>query len=271
MIAKRCDREVAPAYIKGVMSMATISGYDSSSISTLFSGLNSGNRSTGSLSGLYGINVTDYTTIRNGSYGKLMKAYYSESDSPVKKTTATSKDDTKVLARVEDSAEKLKSAADDLMKVGTKSVFNKVEATDENGEVTKDYDTDAIYKKVSVFVSGYNSMIENGGDSNTTGVLTAVSSMVNRTDQNSSLLSQIGISIGEDNKLSLDEKTFKEADMSIAKSLFNGTGSYGYQISAQASMANYYAENEAEKANTYNKNGMYTYNYNTGDIYNSYT
>lgn len=251
--------------------MATISGYDSSSISTLFASLNGRTGNSSSLSGLYGINVTDYTTIRNGSYGKLMRAYYSEEDTAVKKSTSTSKDSTKVLAKVEDSADKLKEAADDLVKVGTKSVFNKKETYDENGNMTKEYDTDAIYKKVSEFVSGYNSLVEAGGDSNTSGVLTSVSSMVNRTQKNSSLLSQLGITIDADNKLSLDEKTFKSADMNVAKSLFNGTGSYAYQISAQASMAGYHAENEAEKANTYNQNGMYTYNYNTGEIYNSYT
>ncbi|MGN0341912.1 MAG: hypothetical protein ACI4DO_03885 [Roseburia sp.] len=251
--------------------MATISGYDSGSISTLFSSLNTGSGSSNTLSGLYGINVTDYTTIRNGSYGKLMKAYYSDKDLPISQSTSTAKDSSNVLARVENSAENLKEAADDLLTVGNKSVFNKVDIKDEDGNVKKDYDTDAIYKKVNAFVTKYNSMIESGGDSNTTGVLTAVSSMVNRTEQNSSLLSQIGISIDEDNKLTLDEDTFKKSDMTIAKSLFNGTGSYGYQISAQASMANFYAENEAAKANTYTSSGLYTYNYTTGEIYNSYT
>ena len=58
--------------------------------------------------------------------------------------------------------------------------------------------------------------------------------------------------------------------MNQVKSTFNTSGSYGYQISAQASMIDYYAQNEASKANTYNRNGMFTYNYNTGDIYSSY-
>ena len=32
-----------------------------------------------------------------------------------------------------------------------------------------------------------------------------------------------------------------------------------------------YAKSEAEKANTYNKSGLYKYNYTTGEIYNTTT
>ena len=62
--------------------MATISGYDSSSLSVLFSSLNkhAGSSNVSLLGGgsdLLGINYSDYATIRNGSYLKLMKSYYS--------------------------------------------------------------------------------------------------------------------------------------------------------------------------------------------------
>ena len=44
-----------------------------------------------------------------------------------------------------------------------------------------------------------------------------------------------------------------------------------YQVSAKASLADYYAEREASKGNTYGNTGTYTYNYNTGEIYNTTT
>ena len=47
--------------------MRGISMYDSSSVSTLFSSLGS-SKSTGS--GLFGINLSEYASIRSGSYGK---------------------------------------------------------------------------------------------------------------------------------------------------------------------------------------------------------
>jgi hypothetical protein len=46
------------------------------------------------------------------------------------------------------------------------------------------------------------------------------------------------VTIGTDGKLSVDEETFKKADMTVAKSLFNSTGSYAYQIGTKASMIN---------------------------------
>ena len=63
--------------------MASISGYDSSSLGVLFSSLNRNNTTSSLLGGgsdLLGINYSDYATIRNGSYFKLLSAYYSKSD-----------------------------------------------------------------------------------------------------------------------------------------------------------------------------------------------
>ena len=251
-------------------NMSSISGYDSSSISTLFSSLStSSSSSSSSSSNILGISLTDYASIRSGSYYKLMKTYYSDSDAST--STATSKDSTATLARIETTAENMKDSADDLLAKGTSSVFNKISSTDADGKTTYGYDTDAIYKKVNAFVNDYNDLLDEAGDSSVTGILTATSSMVNSTKTNANLLSSIGITIGSDNKLSVDEETFKAADMDTVNSLFNSTGSYGYQISAQASMIDYYAQNEASKANTYSSTGTYTYNYTTGDLYNSTT
>ena len=44
---------------------------------------------------------------------------------------------------------------------------------------------------------------------------------------------------------------------------------FGYQIKIQASLTQTYAKTEAARANTYGKNGVYTCNYNMGEIYNS--
>ena len=103
--------------------MATISGYDSSSIGVLFSSLNSGRTNTSTMFGtsdLLGINYSDYATIRNGSYTKLMKAYYKKaasddpSSSSVSAATSTSKDSSKTLANIESAADDLKKASETL-------------------------------------------------------------------------------------------------------------------------------------------------------------
>ena len=59
-------------------------------------------------------------------------------------------------------------------------------------------------------------------------------SIVNNTNANSVLLSKSGISIGKDNKLSLDEDTLKKTDVNVLKTLFTGVGSLSDTISSKA-------------------------------------
>lgn len=259
--------------------MATISGYDSASIGVLFSSLNNSNnmnRGTSLFGGgtdMLGISYVDYATIRSGSYFKLLNAYYSEGKTSEQTgeilSTSTSKDDSKTLARIESAASELKTSAEALMTSGNKSVFEKVTTTDDKGVSKTDYDTDAIYKAVSTFVKDYNSLLDEAEESNTTSILRAARTMVNYSKVNEKLLAKVGITIEEGNTLKVDETAFKKADMGVVKSLFQTRGSYGYQIETQAALIESYAKTEAAKSNTYGKNGTYTYNYNTGELYNS--
>lgn len=216
--------------------------------------------------------------IKNGSYYKLMKAYYSDSSTSStvsslvnsSSSTSTSSDSTKTLTAIEESADALKESADTLLTTGTKSVFNKVSVTteDENGNstTTKEYDTDAIYDAVSSFVESYNSLISSAGDSSTTSIQNKLSSLVNVTKSNQSLLSSVGITINSDNTLSIDEDTFKSSDMTTVKSLFNGSGSYAYNASAYASLIDYAASTESSKSSTYTALGTYSSTYSSGSI-----
>ena len=254
--------------------MATISAYDSSSIGVLFSGLTTGKTSgTFGSSDLLGINYSDYATIRNGSYFKLLNAYYKDGKSINGVTdsvsTSTAKDDTKTLARIESAADDMKTSASELQQTGSKSVFEQVTKKDQNGNSKVEYDTDRIYKSVKSFVDDYNDLIDAAADSDTTGILRSANTMINDSKANQKLLASIGVTIGSDHKLSVDEKKFKSADMTTVKSLFQDRGSYGYQIMTQASMIESLAKSEAVKANTYGNSGTYTYNYTTGELYNS--
>ena len=83
---------------------------------------------------------------------------------------------------------------------------------------------------------------------------------------NETLLKAIGITVKADNKLSIDEDTFKKADMSKVEELFKGNTSYGYQVGLRTSLIDYYAGREAD---TYNKYGSYSTT-NTGTNFNSW-
>lgn len=252
--------------------MRGISMYDSSSVSTLFSSLGS-SKSTGS--GLFEINLSEYASIRSGSYGKLMRSYFSmdsakstsKSDDSTKNTiedlattTSTSKDSTKMLAAIESDAKELTDTAKALYTRSNNKVFTK----DSGGS----YDTDKIYKAVKSFADDYNSMLDTAGKSSTNRISHSVSSMKNETSYNEKALKEIGITVDEKTgKLSVDETTFKSADTETIKNLFNGTGSYAYSVATKAAMTESYAKSEAAKSNTYTKNGTYNYNYNSGNIF----
>lgn len=252
--------------------MRGISMYDSSSVSTLFSSLGS-SKSTGS--GLFGINLSEYASIRSGSYGKLMRSYFSmdstkgtsKSDDSTKNTiedlattTSTSKDSTKTLAAIESDAKELTDSAKALYTRSNNKVFTK----DSGGS----YDTDKIYKAVKRFADDYNSMLDTAGKSSTNRISQSVSSMKNETSYNEKPLKEIGITVDEKTgRLSVDETTFKSADTEKIKNLFNGTGSYAYSVATKAAMTESYAKSEAAKSNTYTKDGTYNYNYNSGNIF----
>ena len=248
--------------------MASISGYDSSSLGVLFSSLNRNNTTSSLLGGgsdLLGINYSDYATIRNGSYFKLLSAYYSKSDS----TDSATKVDAKTLTRIESAAESTEKSLSKLTATGKDSVFNKVEKTAENGTKTQEYDRDAIYKAVKSYVDDYNSLLDRADDSKTKSILRAANSLKSNARANEKTLEKAGITVDADGRLSVDEKNFEKADMDKLKSLFTTHGSYATQTNVDLLKIASNAKSEAAKANTYSKNGMYTYNYSTGDLYNS--
>ncbi|MDR2889871.1 MAG: hypothetical protein LBV33_08565, partial [Lachnospiraceae bacterium] len=223
-------------------------------------------------------NLADYASIKNGSYGKLMSAYYGGSsvanDLVSDSSISTASDTNKELSEIQSSADDLKESADKLVETGSKSLFIEEDITtkDENGvsTTTTDYDRDAIYKAVESFVDDYNSLLQKGLESNTTTISGKADSLKGMTTANEKLLSSVGISVGESGRLSIDEKEFKAADMTTVKSLFNGTGSYGYKVSAQASWMDFAASSEAAKSNTYNANGAFSNNYSAGNVFGSY-
>ena len=71
----------------------SINAYNASTISALFAGLNNSSSGT-SLS--YGIDFTTYNSIKNGSYSKLMRKYYSNQASESTDGAAANKNTGKV-------------------------------------------------------------------------------------------------------------------------------------------------------------------------------
>lgn len=244
--------------------------------SFLFSGLSSS--ASNAVSGNW---LADYASIKNGSYGKLMKAYYAK-DSGDSKTAAshitnrkTSTEAQKTaLAKVETTTDALKESADVLLATGKKDLFTQKDiiTKDENGVETSanGYDIDAIYSAVNSFVTNYNSVMSAVDDVNDTTVNNRAESLGNTTIANSKQLAKIGITMKNDGTLSLDKDAFMKADMSAVKNLFQGNGSYGYRVSAQSSMINFAADHASTRTSLYTGTAGYTGLYNAGNLFSSY-
>lgn len=247
--------------------------YNSSSISSLFSSLNN----SSSNNYMSGINYADYNSIRNGSYRKLVKAYYakesgtsssnstSKTDSTTDKTTSSQKVN---AATVRDSASNL---VNDVKEFSSDKLWKKTTTTDKDGVTSTDYDKDAIYKAVSSFAKDYNSLVSASGNSSDNSVLRTSSTMVAYTKANKNLLSKVGITVGSDNKLTVDEDKFKSADMTTVKSLFTGSGSFGKMTSTSATSSYSSAVSQLAKlssSSTYSNMGSYSYI--SGSIYDTF-
>ena len=250
-------------------------------VSWLFSGLGSG---AGNAAGSNFL--ADYASIKNGSYRKLMKAYYggsaddsvksfaSESVKRYSSKAAHTAEETRTLNKVQTESDALKESADALLKTVSKSVFNKKDVTtkDENGVETtsKEYDKGAIYNAVNSFVNSYNSVIQASDKADSSNISRRTANMMNSTNANLKSLLAVGISVNKDGTMAVDKDTFMDSDMSKAKNLFNGNNSYAYRVSAQASMINYAADNEVNRGYSYTAAGTYGADYNNGNLFNSW-
>lgn len=198
--------------------------------------------------------LSDYASIKNGSYGKLLKAYFAKQDA---EKLSGQRDTTQKLTLMKSGADALKKSADALNDASLwekKMMKKKDEATGEKTE-QEDYDWDAITKSVKSFVENYNGVVEDAAESDTKDVLRNTVWMTNMTDRNSNLLAKIGITIGKGNKLELNEESLRQSDISTLKSLFTGYNSYASQVSQKAASIS----NAANGANvTYTSGGAYS-------------
>ena len=114
--------------------------------------------------------LSDYASIKNGSYGKLLKAYYAKQDAD---KVASGSDSIQKATLMKTEANVLKKSADALNNKELwekKKLKKKDEKTGEEIEV-EDYDWEAITKAVKSFVEDYNEVIEQAGNSNSKDVL----------------------------------------------------------------------------------------------------
>lgn len=207
------------------------------------------------------INLSDYNTIKSGSYGKLLKAYYKKEDVDAKdaasdKTTAkVESSQTKEFKEIQTEADKLRDSASKLMQKGSKSVFG-----EENME--------KVYSAVSKFVDSFNATVKKGEESDTKAIFKEAEGLVTLAKDYEEELKNMGITMDKDNKLVVDKDVFLKADVNEVKELFNGKNSFAYLTSLRAVSMSNTAYSESNKSSLYTGEADYTVP-SAGDLFDS--
>lgn len=177
-------------------------------------------------------NFGDYAAIRNGSYKMLAKKQFAN----VKRTDSTDGTSTTNKRKVTKSdiaaetSNKIKSSVDSL-----KKSVNALNDKDLWKQTNGAYDTDKITKAIKDFASSYNGVVDQVDDSKSTAVTSSARWMNSLTNTMKTSLEKVGVKLGDDNKLTVDEETLKNADMKAVKAMFNGAYSYANQTAEKAS------------------------------------
>lgn len=215
-------------------------------------------------------NLGEYSSVRNGSYKKLLRSYYEKNENSsstvFNKTNLNNSQVTSTEAKeVKENTDSLRKSALALSNTGTKSLFNKKEVTvtdEKTGEkmTTKQYDTDEIVSAVKSFVEDYNDTLDTTGNILNKNVSRNVSYMEKQTNIYKNSLSEVGITVDANNRLSIDEDKLKNADMITVKSLFNGPYSFASQTSQKANQIQQAAATAANNSYLYNNTARFDSN-----------
>ena len=214
--------------------------------SSFFSIFNNNNRSNNIFSGF---SLTDYNSIRSGSYKKLMNSYYGQNNSKTNQAVSkiVNNADSMKLTSTKNAADKLSDAAKALYTNGADSAFK-----DEKNE-------NAVVDAVNAFVKEYNNTIDAVDATDSSKVLKAGVSLAKQTNAYSTSLAKVGITVNYDNTLSVDEDLLKKAATSDLKSLFSGVGSFAYQTATKADQIGLAAKQQSSGSSLYGSNGNLNY------------
>ena len=228
--------------------------------SFLFSNLNGNNNSSNNI--FNSINLSDYNSIKSGTYGKLLKEYYKKADTDEKDTTSkknsvnkTDSEAVKELKQIQTDANALRDSASKLMQRGSSSVLG-------SGDMNK------AYAAVKEFADNYNTLLKEGSESDSKSIKRTAEGMIDLMKDYEKELNEIGVTIDKDNKLVVDKDAFMKSTIDKVQDLFRGNNSLSYLTSMRAVTISNTAYSESNKSNLYTGDGNYTA-LSTGDIFNS--
>lgn len=215
--------------------------------SSLFSSMMTGSSSSTGSSSMSNL-LADYTSIKNGSYGKLMKSYYGSVKNSSAASTSTKSSSGNMLDRILEEKKNPKVSKDvqkananltaglSNMKTSVSALQNDATYTNtKNGQSA----ADKVVSAVKAYVSDYNDVVNASKGSTLTSKTAYVANMMSSTTKNADKLSEIGITINSSGTLEINEAKLRTADISKVQELFSAKDimSYGSMVASRLQFA----------------------------------
>ena len=197
----------------------------------------------------------DYAMIKNGSYGRLMKAYYadakSDSTGQYSGTTSTSekrsktnnvldrileeKKHPKVSKEAQEANAKLTSGLSTLKTAVSALQSDKTYTDTANGASA----ADKVVSAMKAYVSNYNEVVSAAKNSTLANKTAYVANVMSTSAANADKLSEIGLTVNSNGTLELDEAKLKAAGTSKVQELFSSKDimSYGSTVASRLQFA----------------------------------
>lgn len=211
--------------------------------SYLFQNLSSSNGGTANLNFL-----SDYASLKNGSYAKLMKAYYGTEQNSGASVSSTKSSSKNILKKLEEEKKNPKvskdvQTANSNLTSGLSSMKNSISTLQSSATYTDTENgksaADKVVSAVKTFVADYNNVVNAAKGSTLTSKTAYVANMMSSTAVNSGKLSEIGVRVNTNGTLEIDEAKLKAADISKVQDLFSSDDimSYGSKLASRVQFA----------------------------------
>lgn len=203
----------------------------SQNFSQMFQGLSSG-------SGSGNTNfLADYASLKSGSYGRLMKAYYGSGSSSSSVSSGSKAQTNNVLERILEErrnpkvSEDVKEANANLT-AGIPTLKNTVSTLQNDNTYTDTQNGQSATEKVASamknFVSQYNDVVNAAKQSTLSNKTAYIANMMKTTKANADKLSEIGVTVNANGTLQFNEATMKSAGISKVQEMFSSKDSMSY-------------------------------------------
>lgn len=191
--------------------------------------------------------LSQYASIKNGSYAKLLKAYYSAEKSSGT-TTGTKSSSSNILDKILEEKKNPKVSKDvqeananltsglSTLKTSVSALQSDKTYTDTaNGQSA----ADKVVSAMKNYVSNYNDVVNAAKGSTLTNKTAYVANMMRSTAANADKLSEIGVTVNDDGTIELNEAKLKAADISKVQELFSPEDimSYGSVVASRIQFA----------------------------------